>query len=561
MLFLRTTSCLSLLGTMWARLGELKATVQGLVDEGSTSEGTDEGEEEEDSLAKLKARLKMERERRPKTITTAGLDETSRAADAEVGNEAWRERQETRDDGRNGMEAAGSSRRDIRLHQAHPAQTSRATEKQRTQEYHPNHTVQHERAKEGLGDDWKEKAKQMERLLVAERGRCEALRNRLDQLEQKRQSYADRQAEQEEENAKLKQQFEEGKAQLVQCKEALAEAEERSLEATRSMETLRTEMEELKKNAALQPTSQGEKKLIEMLGSRVKEMEKKCKKLQEEKEKYQAGLQKLKAQILKREEIDETTMETERNKVKDLTERVDELLSHEELLLENNQKLQAENTSLNEQLQLLQSHQEQLGTDTRSMSDILAAKEQELANLQAALGQMAAENEMYQEQGTQMLMVKRELEATKGELSRAMADAASARSEADAARKSSIRHEQAKDQATHDAQVIKEESLRTRYRMEETIRQLQKQLGETSSMIEKRIIVQLLLTYVKKKNSKEVLAVMAKMLDFTEEELGQVGLKKKSSHSTEAVANGDEPTESLSKMWLKFLEEEVKGQT
>lgn len=543
---------------MWARLGELKATVQGLVDEGSTSEGTEEGEE--DSLAKLKARLKMERERRPKTNTTAGLDEPSRAADVEVGNEASRERQAKRDDGRNGMEAAGSSRRDIRLHQAHPAQTSRATEKQGTQEYHPNHTVQHERAKEGLGDSWKEKANQMERLLVAERGRSEALRNRLDQLEQKRQSYADRQAEQEEENAKLKQQFEEGKAQLIQCKEALAEAEERSLEATRSMGTLRTEMEELKKNAALQPTSQGEKKLIEMLGSRVKEMEKKCKKLQEEKEKYQAGLQKLKAQILKREEIDETTMETERNKVKDLTERVDELLSHEELLLENNQKLQAENTSLNEQLQLLQSHQEQLGTDTRSMSDILAAKEQELANLQAALGQMAAENEMYQEQGTQLLMVKRELEDTKGELSRAMADAASARSEADAARKLSIRHEQAKDQATHEAQVIREESLRARYRMEETIRQLQKQLGETSSMIEKHIIVQLLLTYVKKKNSKEVLAVMAKMLDFTEEELGQVGLKK-SSHSTEAVANGDEPTESLSKMWLKFLEEEVKGQT
>eukprot|EP00963_Diacronema_lutheri_P008995 scaffold786_cov329-Pavlova_lutheri.AAC.19 len=547
---------------MWARLGELKATVQGLVDEGSSSEASDGGDggEEEDALAKLKARLKQERERQPGKADIPATTESPGKATAERKTRYMSERKRGSVDERHVDEEEASSMHATRLHQVDPAHTSDQAETQPLHDNHDRRTKEREHARKREAEGWKEKANQLDRLLVAERGRCEALRDRLDQLERRRQTYMDKQSEQEEENAKLRHQFEKEAQKLVQCKEALVEAEGRASESATTVESLRKELEEHRRKASVQPTAQGEKKLSEALGSRVKELEKRCKKLQEEKEKYQAGLQKLKAQILKREEIDETTMEAERDKVRNLTERVEELVSQEEMLLENNQKLQVENAAMKEQLQLLQSHQEQLGTDTRSLSEVLAAKEQELSNLQAALGQMAAENELYQEQGSQLMLVKRELEDTKEALSRSLADAASARSEADAARTRSIQHEQASNRALHEAHVIREESLRARYTMEETIRQLQKQLGETSSMIEKRIIVQLLLTYVKKKNSKEVLAVMAKMLDFTEEELEEVGLKKRGLHSTEGVANGGEPTESLSKMWLKFLEEEVKGQ-
>ena len=96
-----------------------------------------------------------------------------------------------------------------------------------------------------------------------------------------------------------------------------------------------------------------------------------------------------------------------------------------------------------------------------------------------------------------------------------MHEAQSARRAAEAAADGSHKILQQGEQKQRELQG---ENTMLKRALEETVKKLTALNSDSSSLVDRRVVVKLLVTYIERRQSREVLTLMSRMLGFTEEE-------------------------------------------
>eukprot|EP00887_Chlorella_sp_A99_P007773 scaffold20.g7773.t1 len=217
----------------------------------------------------------------------------------------------------------------------------------------------------------------------------------------------------------------------------------------------------------------------------------------------------------------------------------------------------------------------QLEADMAKWEAAVAERDAELQNLQRALGELSYESDAGA-LGRLTHPHAARTERLRGEMRALQAEAHSLRDALDTEHLAQLRLEQAREAAegaaaAAAAQVASAreaegraaaEVLGLRGQLAEAQRRLAAATTDSGTMIDRRIVVKMLITYFERNHSPEVLDLMASMLSFTEEEKARIqasqrrrgGRKATSLASDVQHANGGAPA-SLADAWLDFLEE------
>eukprot|EP00798_Chlamydomonas_sp_ICE-L_P014633 gene14633-20667_t len=166
-------------------------------------------------------------------------------------------------------------------------------------------------------------------------------------------------------------------------------------------------------------------------------------------------------------------------------------------------------------------------SESDNWEEILADKDREVANLQAALGELTYESEAAEKLRYEVRATAARLHEVHQELAASKQTLEVERSARDASDKKALETlevEMSGGDAFDKKALTSEECSMLRKALDQAMAQVQAMRGDNNSMVDRRIIVKLLLTYFEKGSSKDVLSLMARMLNMTEEEKGKVGL-------------------------------------
>mmetsp|Transcript_29273 Transcript_29273/g.75138 ORF Transcript_29273/g.75138 Transcript_29273/m.75138 type:complete len:456 (+) Transcript_29273:109-1476(+) len=168
-----------------------------------------------------------------------------------------------------------------------------------------------------------------------------------------------------------------------------------------------------------------------------------------------------------------------------------------------------------------------LEADVGEWAAALEAKDAELANLQLALGELAYESEagdkLRQELRSAQAQAERlqaELEAQQGAVSAAASRQAAAETAAAAAEASLAEQQRVQVRLQEGAAAL-------RRALEESAKRMAQLSSDNSTLIDRRIVVQLLVSYFERNYADEVLSVMVRMLGFTEEERSRIAASRR----------------------------------
>ncbi|GAX75949.1 hypothetical protein CEUSTIGMA_g3392.t1 [Chlamydomonas eustigma] len=159
-----------------------------------------------------------------------------------------------------------------------------------------------------------------------------------------------------------------------------------------------------------------------------------------------------------------------------------------------------------------------------SWEEVLGAKEREVANLQAALGEMSYESDAAERLRLEVRALTTRVQQYQTELQdakHAAQEAIAARSQAEST--ASAARAEAEHRRTAEARTGEECSM-LRRALDQALAQMQALSSESCSHVDRRIVGKLLVTYFEKKSSKEVLRLLASMLGLSEEEKRRIGV-------------------------------------
>eukprot|EP01087_Luapelamoeba_hula_P021232 TRINITY_DN7383_c0_g1_i1.p1 TRINITY_DN7383_c0_g1~~TRINITY_DN7383_c0_g1_i1.p1 ORF type:complete len:801 (-),score=252.43 TRINITY_DN7383_c0_g1_i1:48-2450(-) len=130
---------------------------------------------------------------------------------------------------------------------------------------------------------------------------------------------------------------------------------------------------------------------------------------------------------------------------------------------------------------------------------------------------------------------------------------------------------------TREMIKLQEEVDPLRRGLEESLRRLQNATDNGKNLVDKRLVSKLFVTYLSRSNQREVLGIMSNVLDWTEEEQIQVGLKQSARKSSwlfgfggardslppgvtpasSSSPSGGESDKTLTDLWVEFLLKEA----
>jgi len=119
-------------------------------------------------------------------------------------------------------------------------------------------------------------------------------------------------------------------------------------------------------------------------------------------------------------------------------------------------------------------------------------------------------------------------------------------------------------QKTKEYIRLQEELQPLRVALQKTTKQVESLLkNEKETLVDKRLVSKLFATYLENKADKnQIMELMAKILDFTEEERKKIGLLRQQSSSWFGFWGNEtkqQPTEkSFSEMWVEFLTRDIE---
>ena len=158
------------------------------------------------------------------------------------------------------------------------------------------------------------------------------------------------------------------------------------------------------------------------------------------------------------------------------------------------------------------------------MHEAMQARDAELANLQLALECFNSEVETGERRAAETVALREKNATLMAELVVERERLSAAGKKAEEAEARCTAAERAAAAAQADAAKAVGESTRARQALHQSMKQAKHMMSETSSLLDKRIVAKLLLTYFERDQSKDVLELMTRMLNFSPAEKEKVGL-------------------------------------
>lgn len=350
-------------------------------------------------------------------------------------------------------------------------------------------------------------------------------------------------------------------------------------------------------------TSNAEAEQVMLLSEKLKTMEEACLLHTEEFEK------KLEEALLKVEEVS-----VERDKARlnlgrlrqnllDMEASTAEKMESDGLLISNlESRLQTNERSVMQLQQALSKALEELAAANKSNASLskytneemellkqkletclvaLESKDMELSNLQSALGQYYAESDAQERLELELREVRESNARLTEDLRIANATIDRKVQDMDTVVKKLMNVELRKQELEQIIRKLEEDVLQLRSALEQSITSLNRMSSDSDFYVDRRIVIKLLVTYIQRHHSREVLDLMVRMLGFTEDDKKRVGLAQQSARGgmvrglfnipsrfigTSTISEDSESlpppasveNESFADLWINFLLKESK---
>ncbi|DBA84917.1 TPA: hypothetical protein ACH3X1_005929 [Trebouxia sp. C0004] len=205
---------------------------------------------------------------------------------------------------------------------------------------------------------------------------------------------------------------------------------------------------------------------------------------------------------------------------------------------------------------------QQMHEDLQAWEQAVAARDAELRNLQAALGELTFESEAANRMRGEVRSAQHQVDHLQHQLQQSAQQVQSAQqAQAQAQQLAADASNGTQEQQRLEKQ-LQDEAAMLRRALNESMRRVESLSDEGLVQVDRRIVVKLLVTFFEKGQSQDVLSLMARILAFTDDDKARVGLTQPrkgvfsrvagvlslSSSSARQAAD-----ESLADQWLDFL--------
>ncbi|CAD7695117.1 unnamed protein product [Ostreobium quekettii] len=186
-------------------------------------------------------------------------------------------------------------------------------------------------------------------------------------------------------------------------------------------------------------------------------------------------------------------------------------------------KLSKELTDVQSALEVAVTRSKQWEKENSEWRDASTQKDKEISNLHTALGELTYQSEAADNLRRSLNQSKAEVDSLRLELQNAQASMHEAQSSRRAAENAADMAQKSLQKLEDKARAVREENIRLKRALEESVRKITDINQNSDSMVDRRVVVKLLVTYIERRNSRDVLALMSRMLGFTEEEQKRCG--------------------------------------
>ncbi|WOG90516.1 hypothetical protein DCAR_0209760 [Daucus carota subsp. sativus] len=247
-----------------------------------------------------------------------------------------------------------------------------------------------------------------------------------------------------------------------------------------------------------------------------------------EKEKALQQLNRLKQHLLEKESEESEKMDEDSKIIEELRGHNEylraQILQMEKALKQAIASQEEVHFKYNEELKKSKEINDDLNKKLSSFRNTLNAKNDELLNLQTALGQYYAEIEAKEDLEEKLASAREESAKLTERLKDAYQQAEIMKSDKEEILAKLSEAERLLADGKSRVNKIEEDNAKLRRALEQSMTRLNRMSMDSDYFVDRRIVIKLLVTYFQRNHSKEVLDLMVRMLGFTDEDKQKIGV-------------------------------------
>ncbi|XP_013702455.1 golgin candidate 3 isoform X2 [Brassica napus] len=276
------------------------------------------------------------------------------------------------------------------------------------------------------------------------------------------------------------------------------------------------------------PSSLDKETEKEEMEQSLQRLETDLKDAQRERDKARKELKRLKQHLLEKEMEESEKMDEDSQLIEELRQTNQyqrSQISQLEKTLKEAMSSQEDNRMSNDnQIRNLKETIDDLNQKLTNCLRTIESKNVELLNLQTALGQYYAEIEAKEHFERELAVAKDEQTKLYGRLKDADERLESSDREKEDITSKLLQAEKVAAEWKNRVTKVEEDNAKVRRVLEQSMTRLNRMSMESDNLVDRRIVVKLLVTYLQKNHSKEVLDLMVRMLGFSEEDKERIGV-------------------------------------
>ncbi|KAL8111266.1 golgin candidate 3 [Apium graveolens] len=322
----------------------------------------------------------------------------------------------------------------------------------------------------------------------------------------------------------------------------------------------------------------------EEMESSMRKMARDLKDACREKEKALQQLSRLKQHLLEKESEESEKMDEDSKIIEELRAHNAYLraqISQMEKALKQATASQEEvHIKYNEELKKSKEINDDLNKKLSSFRNTISAKNDELLNLQTALGQYYAEIEAKEELEEKLAVAREESAKLTDRLNDAFEAAEILKRDKEEILAKLSEAEKLVIDSKSRVNKVEEDNAKLRRALEQSMTRLNRMSMDSDYFVDRRIVIKLLVTYFQRNHSKEVLDLMVRMLGFTDEDKQKIGGAQQGAgkgvvrgvlglpgrlvggimggSSAEGSASTSSENQSFADLWIDFLLKETE---
>ncbi|KAL0048136.1 hypothetical protein WJX82_008657 [Trebouxia sp. C0006] len=169
---------------------------------------------------------------------------------------------------------------------------------------------------------------------------------------------------------------------------------------------------------------------------------------------------------------------------------------------------------------------QQMHEDLQAWEQAVSARDAELRNLQAALGELTFESEAADRMRGEVRSAQRQVDDLQHQLQQSAEQVQAAQQAQAQAQQLAADASNGTQEQQRIEKQLQDEAAMLRRALNESMRRVESLSDEGLVQVDRRIVVKLLVTFFEKGQSQEVLSLMARILAFTDEDKARVGLTR-----------------------------------